>query len=189
MVLGFLKKRKDKKASTGDFTQQVMQEPIGEWTEDGYIPDPRELSLAIPLPEYALGGEEALKLVSKEEYGWVLLNTRTWRPCRPKNQQGRALAKPIRLPRKPYEYHAMIWQDGRIFLVDGFTWGLLYDSDCRKTAAEVLEGVMNDYLKAYEKDHPLRKAFETGENKDLANEFIAAAYLQFAVLRHYRLLL
>ncbi len=57
MVLGFLKKRKDKKqlkASTGDFTQQVMQEPIGEWTEDGYIPDPRELSLAIPLPEYAL---------------------------------------------------------------------------------------------------------------------------------------
>jgi len=191
VVFGFLKKKKERQqVSTGDLTRhgQIIEEPIGEWTDDGYVPDPRELANAVPLPEYALGGEEALNLVNEEEYGWVLLNTKSWRPCRPKNQRGRRLARPVRLPGKPYEYHAMVWHNGKIYLVDGFTWGLLYDSDCKKSAAEVLEGVMNDYLKGYEKDHPLRRAFETGENKDLAMNFIAAAYLQFALLRHYGLL-
>ncbi len=180
MVLGVFKRKKSNPpADTG-------ARPMGEKTEKGYIPHPQELAKAEPLPDWLLGVEETLSIVPEEEYGWVLLNTRQWKPKGPKGQVGRLLAEPVRLPGKKYTLEALIWNpDGRMFLVDALTYTIIGLSDGSRTAGEIAEIVLTKFIEALPSDNPLRKAFESEEknNSDVEGT-IAAVYAQMALLRH-----
>lgn len=168
---------------------------MGEFTEDErYIPHPREVAEAEPLPQLLLE-DYVVDELTDEEYGWVLVNKDTWRPRGTRGQQGVLLRDPVRLPGREYPYEAMIWNaDGKIYLADALTFGLLRDSTGEMTASELVVYHFTGLVMHLPEDNPWRRALEQGyENTDEQTRMeimgaIAAFYAQLAYLRKRGLL-
>ena len=136
------------------------------------------------------------ELLSEEEFGWVLVYRDSWRPRGPKGEKGAVLASPVRLPGRRWPYEAIIWApDGRIFLVDALTYGLLVDADGVLTARELVEKNLADYIKVMPEDDEFRMLFEkdpsllSEEEKYRRDGIIAAYYAQLALLKKLGLLI
>ena len=184
MVLGFLRRRR----GGGSPAQGSRAGPKGQMTPEGYIPTPEELQIAEPLPHVVDGWVPPEHGVSEEEYGWVLLNRDTWKPCMKAGVSGRALKDPIKVG--AYEYEAMEWgPDGKIYLADGITHALLAETyNCDKTAREIVESLIEETVEMLPEDNPWKKAFVTGEADEQVKKeikgMIAAYYRQLALLRN-----
>ena len=142
-----------------------------------------------PLPQVVLEST-MLDMISEEELGWVLINKEVWRPRRTKGQRGAMLVDPVRLPGYRFPYDAMIWDGkGNVYLVDALTYALLYDSQGRRTAKEIVEDLITSYVSMLPEDDNLRMAFEkkpgemTEDDRDIVYGSIAGMYAQLALLR------
>ena len=203
MVFGFLRRRRGgSKGGTPRFHPQQgnppvppstpITEPIGEDLDDGYIPDPRELAAAEPIPPMGDWWNPEDVGLSWDEAGWPLVYKDVWRPKRVRSH-GRFFRDPLWLPGFKMGFIGMVWANGKIYLVDGASLAILYEADGTKTASEIVERIVHGYVQHLPENDSLRIAFSRAnpseEEKKEMYGFISALYFQMALLKKKGLLI
>ena len=191
MVLGFLRRRR---GGGSPAAQGSQIGPKGQMTEKCYIPAPGEVEAAEPVPPL-FGWEDPLEVLSEEEYGWVLVNKDSWKPRGRKGVEAALLCEPVRLEGYEVPFDALAWTpEGKIYLLDIHSYALLYQSEGKKTARDIVEHELTLVIERMPDDFPVKKAIlkdeeeKTEEDRNLVFGFIAAYYAQFAILRKYGLI-
>jgi len=192
VVFGFLKKKKEK-ASTGDLTQSITK-PLGRITDNGYIPDPRELAIAIPIPPVGEWWNPRDVGLSQEEAGWPIVMRKEWRPRRVRSS-GEYLREIIWRPEYKFPFYGMVWANGRVYLVGAFTYAILRKADGSRIAEEIMSEILSEIPKYLDENYSLKIALEKPPERRTDDEqkevigFINALYFQMALLRKLGLLI
>ncbi len=175
--------------ATGESNNSIK--PAGEFVgNEGYRPVPEELEAAEPIPLVFEFGDPR-EVLTEEELGWVLINRNAWRPKGRKGVIAYWLLEPVELKGYTFLFQAMVWSpNGKIYLIDGVTYGLLASSQGEKTAREIVEYVASLVLPEIT-DRLLKKASQREEaidESDFIQGFIGGLYAQLALLRKYGLI-
>ncbi len=185
MVLGLFRRRK------GGNPPVAEARPMGEDSEDGYVPTQEELARAEPIPPVGEWWNPEDVGLTWEEAGWPLVARHEWKPRRARSY-GRYFRDVLWLPGYKLGFHGMVWANGRIYLVDGATLSILHEADGTKTAYEIVEKVATSYIEYLPDDDSLKTAF-TKENpsedeKKEVRGFFSALFFQMALLKKKGLL-
>ncbi len=150
-------------------------------------PTLEELQKAKPLPHFLEEWDP-----DPEVFAWIINNIDSWKPRRPEGLKGGWLQNPIKY-KDDLEYTAILkTNDGKIYLTDGTAYSMIYEADGTKTAEEIVEMLIQEFLEVAKKEdpeNPILQAFKKGETNDYTDGIFYMHYRHLAMLKKEGLLL